>query len=87
MKICILYHPESDHARTVETFKHELERQHGIMAELVSLESQAGADMARLYDIVQYPAVVALRDNGGLAQTWVGETLPLMNEVAAYTVA
>lgn len=85
MKVCIIYHPQSDHARSVEEFAHELERQHGAAPELVSLETREGAAMAKLYDITQYPAVVAVRDNGQIAQAWVGENLPLMNEVVAYT--
>lgn len=40
--------------------------------------------MARLYDIVRYPAVLATRDNGEMLALWQGEQLPLMNEVAAY---
>lgn len=84
MKICILYHPQSDHARRVEDFAHDIFRQHNVTSELVSLESREGAEMARLYDITQYPAIIALRDNGQVAETWVGEQLPLMNDVAAY---
>ena len=86
MKITVIYHPESDHARLVEEFSHELNRRHGVSPELVSLETREGAAMASLYDVTQYPAVVAVRDNGQVAQTWIGENLPLMNEVAAYMI-
>lgn len=40
--------------------------------------------MARLYDVVQYPALLAIEGNGGLAQYWQGDVLPLMDEVAGY---
>lgn len=82
--MCIIYHPHSVEARPVEEFAHELQRQHGVSSELVSLETRDGAAMASLYDIVQYPAVIALRDDGQIAQAWTGQTLPLMNEVASY---
>ncbi len=40
--------------------------------------------MARVYDVVQYPALLAIQNDGGLAQYWQGELLPLMDEVAGY---
>lgn len=40
--------------------------------------------MARVYDVVQYPALLAIEDTGSLAQYWQGDILPLMDEVAGY---
>ena len=85
MKTLILYHPNSQHARSVEEFAHDYQRfGHGPI-NLISLEDRQGSDMARLYDIVSYPAVIALRDTGEVLASWQGEQLPLMNEVASYT--
>lgn len=84
MKIHILYHPESDHARRVEDYANDFQRIKRQSIELLSLETREGADMATLYDIVLYPAVVATRDNGELLKHWEGIELPLMDEVAAY---
>lgn len=84
MKVVVLYHPESDHARAVEEFAHDYARFHGQELELVSLETRDGADMAKLYDVVAYPAVVARRDTGEMLQVWSGMPLPLMTEVASY---
>lgn len=84
MKVAILYRPNSEYARSVETYARDFERQRGKSLELVSLDSVQGADMARLYDITNYPAVLALRDNGEMLNIWQGEQLPLMNEVAGY---
>ena len=41
--------------------------------------------MASLYDIMNYPAILALRDDGSILKTWEGDELPLMDEVAYYT--
>lgn len=82
MKAFILYHPHSEHSRTVEEYVREFERQRRTSLELVSLDRPEGADKARLYDIVQYPAVVVVRDDGQLVKEWQGEHLPLMDEVA-----
>jgi len=85
MKVYILYHPQSDHSRSVEEYATDFERTKSKKIELLSLESPEGADMAQLYDVVQYPAVIAQRDNGELVKSWEGAELPLMDEVAAYT--
>ena len=84
MKIVILYRPDSEFARPVEEFAHDIERQQNVKPELMSLDTREGANMAQLYDIVQYPAILATRDSGEVLQIWAGSQLPLMNEVAAY---
>jgi hypothetical protein len=86
MKVVILYRPDSDHARAVEEFAHEFERIHGRSVDMVSVNTRDGAATASLYDIMQYPAVMATTDIGEMLQVWSGENLPLMNEVAAYSV-
>ena len=84
MKVCILYRPRSEHARRVDEFVHEFERQKGISVETLSLDTRDGAATASLYDIMQYPAIMILRDDGQLHKLWTGEQLPLMNEVAIH---
>ena len=86
MRIIALYHPQSDHARTVEEYATNFERRYARKIELLSLESREGADMARLYDIVRYPALVALRDTGEMLQIWSNDQLPLMDELMAYAI-
>ncbi|MDB5185732.1 MAG: hypothetical protein JWL85_255 [Candidatus Saccharibacteria bacterium] len=63
---------------------HDFKQQSGRDVELISLETRDGAATATLYDVVQYPAVIAMKDNGELVTFWQGGELPLMNEVAAY---
>jgi hypothetical protein len=84
MKVVILYHPNSEFARSVEEYSVNFERQRGKKIELVSVDTPEGSDMARLYDITTYPAVLATREDGEMLALWQGEQLPLMNEVAAY---
>lgn len=87
MKILILYRPQSEHARKVEEFVHDFEKQEfGRKVDLVDQDSPGGIEKAGLYDILQFPAVLAVRDDGQIAQSWQGEPLPLMNEVAGYLV-
>jgi hypothetical protein len=84
MKLVMLYRPDSEFARTVETYVHDFERSKREEIQLISLDTREGADLAELYDIVQYPALLARRDNGELLKAWQGPYLPLMNEVAGY---
>lgn len=84
MKVVILYRPNSEFARRAEEYAVNFERQRGKKIELISIDTKDGSDMARLYDVTRYPAVLATRDNGEMLALWQDDQLPLMNEVAAY---
>lgn len=84
MKASILYHPKSETSRVVEEFIHEFERTRNKSINPVSLETKEGAELAKLYGIVSYPAVIVTRDNGEYLKHWEGELLPSMDEVAGY---
>ncbi len=85
MRVIILYHPKSEHARRVEEFAHDFLHRHDERTlTLESLETTEGSEKARLYGAVQYPAVLALSDDGQLLKMWEGDQLPLINEVAYY---
>lgn len=87
MKIVALYHPSSEWARNVETYARDMERTQGMSVELVSLETRDGAAMASLYDVMQFPALMVMKDDGQMQQLWQGEQLPLMSEVAGFAHA
>jgi hypothetical protein len=86
VKVLVLYRPNSDHSSAVETFVRDFERQHdvGSKVELVSVNTRDGAAMASLYDILAYPSILALSDDGSVLNSWIGPDLPLMDEVASY---
>lgn len=84
MKVLVLYRPNSEHERRVLDFVRDFERQTSKALEMVSLDTVDGASKARVYDITQYPAVMALDDNGSVLKLWMGEHLPLINEVSAF---
>lgn len=84
MNVIILYHPKSDHARTVESFAHDFSRQTGHTIELISLESIDGANLAQIYDIVRYPALMVISPNKELIKSWQGPVMPLMDELSFY---
>ena len=43
-----------------------------------------GIAMASLYDIMRFPAIMAIALDGTLLHHWEGEQLPLIDEVASY---
>lgn len=87
MRIVALYHPSSEWARDVETYARDIERTQGVRMELVSLETRDGAAMASLYDVMRFPAVMVMKEDGQMQQLWQGEQLPLMSEVAGFAHA
>lgn len=81
----MLYRPDSMQSRAVEEFARDFSRQHtDRKLELVNVDTRDGYATASLYDVLRYPAVLALADDGQLVRDWQGESLPLMNEVAYY---
>jgi len=86
MKALVLYRPNSEFARSVEEFVHDFKSRTDKRIELMSIDTREGASTAALYDVMQFPSVLAIQDNGSLAKSWTGEHLPLVNDVAGYLV-
>lgn len=84
MRVVVVYKTESDHAREVFDYLRDFERQTGHRIEEVNPESREGADFCRVYDIVEYPTIVALDTEGKLLNQWRGRPLPTISEVSFY---
>lgn len=86
MRIVILYRPASEHARVVEEYIADFQRFHpGLAIETHNIDSIEGSRLAQTYEIMQYPAVLALTSEGQAQQQWVGvDNMPLMNDLAYY---
>lgn len=88
MKVVIIYRPNSEHGRMVEAFVRDYQMQHQDgRLEVLDVDSRDGSATASLYDIMQHPAILILRDDGSVAKSWEGDMLPLMDEVASYSYA
>jgi hypothetical protein len=85
MKVVMLYRPKAEFSRQVEEFAKTLEDEHRARIKLESLNTREGASMASLYDIIQYPAILVLGDDGHLVKSWEGKDFPLKDEVSYYT--
>lgn len=84
MKVVVIYKKESDHAREVLDYLRDFTRQTSHELETMDPDTPDGADFCRAYDIVEYPTMVALSDNGSLQNMWRGRPLPTISEVSYY---
>lgn len=84
MKTYIAYKDESDHARTVIDYMRDFERQTGKQLIIVDPESRDGAGFCATYDIVEYPTIIAVDDNGVLQNMWRGTNFPTISELSYY---
>jgi len=86
VKLLILYRPDSEHSTDVESFVRDFQSRYevGRKLELVSLNTRDGAATASLYDVMSYPAILALNGDGSVLNMWEGMPMPLMDEVAGY---
>jgi hypothetical protein len=82
----MLYRPNSEHARKMEDYANQFGRAYvNYKVDLVDLNTREGAATASLYDVMQYPAVLVLTDDGQLIREWEGDNMPALGEVSYST--
>jgi len=84
MKLVILYHPQGEFSTLTEDFAKNIEKRTSRQIELLSLETAEGSSTASSYDMVEYPAIMVIRDDGQLVKYWQGINFPVSNEVIGY---
>lgn len=62
----------------------DFQSQTGREIETLDPDTRDGAQFCRVYDIVEYPSIVALDDQGVLQHLWRGRPLPTISEVSYY---
>ena len=88
MRLLVLYRPNSEHGRLIEEFIREYQTNHGDHhLEVQNIDSREGIATASLYDVMDYPAILVLQNDGYVQKIWQGMQLPLMDEVTAYVNA
>jgi len=55
--------------------------------ELINVNTRDGAATASLYEIMRFPSLLALTNDGQVVHQWEGDTMPMMNEVSYYAQA
>lgn len=84
MSVMIFYKSASDHARDVTEYLHDFERRTARTLEEVDPDSSNGVALCELYDIVEYPTIIATTIDGQLRNSWRGLPLPTIDEVSYY---
>ena len=87
MRALILYRPGTEQEGMAADYARDYHSRHTDKTlDLLSLDTKEGSDFAQLYDIVRYPAILIIADNGSLVQLWQDSPLPLLDEVDAYLI-
>lgn len=84
MRVVVVFKENTDYARTVLDFLRDFEHQTGHQLETIDPDTADGTQFCDTYDIVQYPTIVALSDDGQMQNAWVSLPLPTINEVSYY---
>ena len=82
MRVVVVCREGEDYTRNVEEWVRELERRTGKEVEKMSPDGREGTDFCQTYDIVEYPTILALGDDGAVMDEWRGKELPLFDEVS-----
>lgn len=84
MRTVVVTKENMDYSRSVTTFLGDFQRQTGRELEVINPDSLDGGSFCRTYDIVEYPTVIALSDDGRVQNMWSGNSLPTISEVSYY---
>ena len=84
MRVVVVGKRKTDYESLVDGYLREFEYRTGKTLERIDPESRDGADFCRIYDITEYPTIIALDDLGVVHNIWRGLPLPLINEVSFY---
>jgi hypothetical protein len=84
MRVVVIYKDQTDYTRTVLDYLRDFERQTGHILETLDPDTADGTQFCRVYDIVEYPTVLAISNDGIMQNLWRGLPLPTISEVSGY---
>ena len=84
MRVVVITKENTGYARVVDTFITDFARQTGRELEVLDPDSSEGSSFCRTYDIVEYPSIIALGNDGQMQNLWAGAMLPTISEVSYY---
>ena len=84
MRVVVVYKDQTDYARSVIDFLRDFQHQTGHDVEILNPESPEGIDFCQTYDIMEYPTMIAISDDGQMQNAWTGLPLPTISEVSYY---
>ncbi len=84
MRAVVIYRDDSEHSRAVTDYMRDFTRQTGRELETLDPDSKEGSGFCQTYDILEYPTILALSDDGHMQNIWTGLPLPTISEVSFY---
>lgn len=84
MRVICIYRDNQDYSRTTEEWLENFRRQTG--REIETMNPDDNVNFCETYDIVEYPTILALGEQGDVRALWRGRNLPLVNEVLYYMI-
>ena len=84
MRVVVIYKQATDYARQVEDYMADFKRQTGHDLEVLDPETRDGVGFCSVYDILEFPTLIAISDDGQIQNQWRGLPLPTMSEVSYY---
>jgi len=84
MRVVVVFKEQTDYARTVLDFLRDFEHQTGHNLETIDPDTEEGTNFCNTYDIVGYPTIIAISDDGQMQNSWTDLPLPTISEVSYY---
>ena len=82
----VLYQPRSEHRLTVEELVREYKSQYpDSTVQMLDVDQPDGTALAKLYGVVRYPSIMVIKEDGGVIESWDGESeLPRIEDINYY---
>lgn len=84
MRVVVVYKQQTDYTRQVDDYLFDFKRQTGRELETLDPETPDGISFCTAYDILEYPTLIAISDDGQMQNCWSGLPLPTISEVSYY---
>lgn len=81
MRVVIVVKKQSEYFREASEWQTDFSRETGNDVEIIDPETIDGEIFASARDIVQYPTLVVLGDDGEIIKKWSGSPLPQFDQV------
>lgn len=83
-RVVCVFRDNQDYTRTVTEWLENFRRQTG--REIETMDPDESPSFCEAYDLVEYPTILALDDDGRVLSSWRGKDMPLINEVLYYMI-
>lgn len=80
----MFYRPSSEHERRALDYLRDFAAQTGKKLPTMDPDSREGIELCRLYDVMQFPTIIATDNEGHVQNVWPPDRLPTYSELSYY---